>query len=162
MKSVFVTVGTTEFNSLIKQFSDKDLLKVLKEKGYTTITLQVGKGEMTPLHYNGLNINMYRYKDSLAEDISKSDLVISHAGAGSCLEVLDAGKPLIVVVNETLMDNHQSELAEALEKRGHVLACTPETLKKTVLDLDTKNFVKYEKADPMVFVKFLNQIMGLD
>ena len=45
-------------------------------------------------------------------------------GAGSCLEVLEAGKPLVVVVNEKLMDNHQIELAQQLYNDGHLLYCT--------------------------------------
>ncbi|KFQ01869.1 Putative bifunctional UDP-N-acetylglucosamine transferase and deubiquitinase ALG13, partial [Leptosomus discolor] len=65
----------------------------------------------------------FRFKDSLAQDLERADLVISHAGAGSCLETLEKGKPLIVVINEKLMDNHQLELAKQLHRGGHVLCC---------------------------------------
>jgi UDP-N-acetylglucosamine transferase subunit ALG13 len=34
--------------------------------------------------------------------------VVSHAGAGSVFEALGGRRPLLVVVNETLMDNHQA------------------------------------------------------
>lgn len=48
---------------------------------------------------------------------------VSSVGAGSCLEALEKGKPLIVVINEKLMNNHQLELAKQLHKDGHVLYC---------------------------------------
>lgn len=47
----------------------------------------------------------------------------SPVGAGSCLETLEEGKPLIVVTNEKLMNNHQLELAKQLHRDGHVLYC---------------------------------------
>lgn len=50
-------------------------------------------------------------------------LSVSSVGAGSCLETLEKGKPLIVVINEKLMNNHQLELAKQLHKDGHVLYC---------------------------------------
>ncbi|NXU02378.1 ALG13 transferase, partial [Buphagus erythrorhynchus] len=65
----------------------------------------------------------FRFKDSLAAELQSADLVISHAGAGSCLETLEKGKPLIVVINDKLMDNHQLELAKQLHRDGYVLYC---------------------------------------
>jgi hypothetical protein len=48
-------------------------------------------------------------------------LVISHAGSGSILEALRYQVPLIVVPNTTLLDNHQEELAVAMERSGYLL-----------------------------------------
>ena len=45
-------------------------------------------------------------------------------GAGSVLETLQAGRPLIVVINELLMDNHQMELASQLAEDGHLCYAT--------------------------------------
>jgi len=40
------------------------------------------------------------------------------------MEVLATSKPLVVVINEDLMDNHQLELAQQLYNDGHVLYST--------------------------------------
>lgn len=48
------------------------------------------------------------------------------AGAGSILTALRAGKKLIVVPNTSLMDNHQAELALALEQENYLYVSTPE------------------------------------
>eukprot|EP01135_Chromosphaera_perkinsii_P001808 Nk52_evm77s210 gene=Nk52_evmTU77s210 len=82
-----------------------------------------------------INVELYRFKPSLHEDMFSSSLVISHAGAGSCLEVLEIGSQggasrdpesskgqgtdLLVVVNDKLMDNHQLELAYHLSEEKY-------------------------------------------
>ncbi|XP_076417764.1 UDP-N-acetylglucosamine transferase subunit ALG13 isoform X7 [Peromyscus maniculatus bairdii] len=126
MKSAFVTVGTTSFDDLIACVAAEDSLRILKNLGYNRLVLQIGKGTVVPEPFSteSFTLDVYRYKDSLKEDLQQADLVISHAGAGSCLESLEKGKPLVVVVNEKLMNNHQLELAKQLHKEGHLFYCT--------------------------------------
>uniref|UniRef100_A0A8C5C513 UDP-N-acetylglucosamine transferase subunit ALG13 n=1 Tax=Gadus morhua TaxID=8049 RepID=A0A8C5C513_GADMO len=97
-----------------------------KARGFERLVLQVGRGSVLPGPESGLDLTLeaFRFKDSISEDIARADLVISHAGAGSCLEALGARKPLLVVVNNKLMDNHQQELARQLHKESHLLYCT--------------------------------------
>ncbi|EGV61926.1 N-acetylglucosaminyldiphosphodolichol N-acetylglucosaminyltransferase catalytic subunit alg13 [Yamadazyma tenuis] len=44
--------------------------------------------------------------------IRSSDLIISHGGTGTLIDILKLHKKLIVVYNESLMDNHQKQIAE--------------------------------------------------
>lgn len=126
MKTVFVTVGTTSFDDLIESITCPETVQALKARGYERLVLQVGRGSLLPAADSCPHVRLeaFRFKSSIAEDIEQADLVISHAGAGSCLEVLGAGKPLLVVVNDKLMDNHQLELARQLHMDSHLLYCT--------------------------------------
>lgn len=47
-KHVFVTVGTTKFNSLIQAVDDPEVLSTLSCQGYTSLTAQIGHGEHVP------------------------------------------------------------------------------------------------------------------
>ncbi|MEQ2217293.1 hypothetical protein XENOCAPTIV_003497 [Xenoophorus captivus] len=122
MTTVFVTVGTTRFDELIESVTSSEVTQVSRGLHIG----QVGRGTLVPDADScaDLSVEAFRFKDSIAEDMRRADLVISHAGAGSCLEALSAGKPLLVVVNDKLMDNHQLELARQLHMDHHLLYCT--------------------------------------
>ncbi|NXW30248.1 ALG13 transferase, partial [Phaetusa simplex] len=102
----------------------------------------------------------FRFKDSLAEDLRRADLVISHAGAGSCLETLEKGKPLVVVINEKLMNNHQLELAKQLHRDGHVLCCNCSTLVETLQLMDLSALKPFPPGQPEKFALFLDKVVG--
>lgn len=138
--------------------------QALKKRGYRNLKIQIGNGEIIPnveeAKKLGINLTYYRFKDSIRQDIIDADLIISHAGAGSCLESLDAEKPLLVVVNEDLMHNHQIELAEQLSSDGYLYCCTNSTLETTIDKMDLNKLEIMEKTDPKIFVDYLNKYMG--
>lgn len=156
----FVTVGTTRFDLLIEYVTSPAILRRLKQIGCKEITLQTGNSDAEIGEYvkEDIKLNLYRFKDSIKEDINRADLVISHAGAGSCLETLDANKPLLVVINEDLMDNHQLELAEQLQVDGHVYYCTCDTLESTLSVVDFSLLSPFPKPDSSLFVKYLDDV----
>lgn len=74
-------------------------------------------------YFRPFQLLLTRYVPSLNAQINAADLVIGHAGAGTCMEVLAARKPMITVINPALMDNHQAELATRLAQDRHLIMC---------------------------------------
>ncbi|KAM4621527.1 UDP-N-acetylglucosamine transferase subunit ALG13 [Polymixia lowei] len=163
MKTAFVTVGTTSFDELIESITSSDAVQILKARGYEHLVLQVGRGSLLPSPEScpDLKLEAFRFKDSIAEDIRCADLVISHAGAGSCLEALGAGKSLLVVVNDRLMDNHQLELARQLHRESHLLYCTCSTLTETLKTMDLSVLLPFLPGQPKNFANFLDKALGV-
>jgi len=155
---VFVTVGTTRFDSLVSEVLKEAVIRELKLKGYDCIKIQSGKSVVPEDHHITPNVEVYDYKPSLKEDIESADLVVSHAGAGTCLEVLGANKPLIVVVNDQLMDNHQIELAEQLAKDNHCAHCVPGDLAQTIAHFQPVELAPFQPGNPKAFADFLDSL----
>ena len=82
--------------------------------------------------------------EQFSEMISKADLVISHAGAGTLLQVLQAGKiPLVMPRRKQygeVVDDHQLELVKALAAEGRVIpAYEPEDLPEAIEEARRRN-----------------------
>ncbi|XP_022191577.1 UDP-N-acetylglucosamine transferase subunit ALG13 homolog isoform X2 [Nilaparvata lugens] len=134
----------------------------LEAKNCKSLIIQVGKGVIPAVEYQSkMKIEFYRFKDSIEDDIKKSDLTISHAGAGSCLNVLQAGKRLLVVVNERLMDNHQIELAERLALEKYSFFTTLSLLTDFLEgDVNFDEIEPYPLGQTGKFVEFIDSVMG--
>jgi UDP-N-acetylglucosamine--N-acetylmuramyl-(pentapeptide) pyrophosphoryl-undecaprenol N-acetylglucosamine transferase len=68
----------------------------------------------------------------LEEAISEADAVVCHAGIGSALSALEAGRCPVLVprlkAHGENVDDHQVQIAEELSRRGIAIARRPEEL----------------------------------
>lgn len=65
-----------------------------------------------------------------------------------------------MVVNEDLMDNHQSELAEELAERKHLYCARPQTLHQTIASMDLESLLPYSPGDATPVAKLINRFLG--
>jgi beta-1,4-N-acetylglucosaminyltransferase len=187
-KNLFVTVGTTRFDKLVEAVTSKVALEWMKRQGFSSLTIQYGRGikppEISPSSI--IDIETYDFRPSLIDDMENADLILSHAGAGTVMEVLrmknfdyndndndndnnsktttGTTKKLIVVINTELMDNHQTELATAMADRGHIFVVDePEKLQSIKTWTTFEGFVPTphnEAGDPFDFPMLLDSFLG--
>lgn len=65
-----------------------------------------------------------------------------------------------MVVNEDLMDNHQSELAEELAERKHLYCARPQNLHQTIAEMDLKSLLPYPSGDATPVAKLMSRFLG--
>ncbi|RKO94758.1 glycosyl transferase [Blyttiomyces helicus] len=158
----FVTVGTTRFDALVRLSTSPAFLTALSKTGFTTLEIQHGHSPLPPLPPNPpLQITTTAFKPSLAKSMSTASLIISHGGSGSILEALDRATPLIVVVNPDLQDDHQSELARALQESGVLVwARDVGDVVGLIEERAWEGLKPFGKADRSGFVKVVEELVG--
>ena len=118
---IFVTCGThtMQFNRLLEMIDS--LIEEGKIRG--KVIAQTGNSTYIPK-----NCEHFRFAEQkrMEELHDKSDIIISHAGAGSVITALSHRKKLIVVPRLKKygehVDDHQLDLAAELERGGKLLA----------------------------------------
>ena len=111
---IFVTVGTTHFDPLIKEVDRLKSTGIIEDD----VIAQIGEGQYIPKH-----LQWFRYTDDMHRYYKESRLCICHGGVGSIYELLYLGKEFIAVANRDLKDDHQSDLLKALMKRNWCRCC---------------------------------------
>jgi beta-1,4-N-acetylglucosaminyltransferase len=165
---VFVTVGTTLFDSLVESITSPSALEHMASNGFTDLIIQHGKGKAPCIAENfSLRIDCFDFKPSLRENMLEADLIVSHAGAGTVMEALAMDEhrqgKLAVVINSRLMDNHQVELAQAMGNRNHLYVIEePELLQKkeTWDNLVSFTPVRKDPGDASDFPRVLDTYFG--
>lgn len=132
------------FNELL---SNSDLIEKLGlsitnlTNDKSVITFESGSKQLRDKNFR---LVVFPFHGNINHFISKSDVVVSHAGTGSIIDSLRLYKPLIVVTNESLMDNHQVEVADELSKFNCLLAISLNQLSKGELQASISKIIKGE------------------
>lgn len=134
------------------------------DEGSTLLLIPTSSNNGTQ-QYHRLHMKWYRFQPSLVHDMERADIILCHAGAGTLLEALaitsksydintiQLQRPKInAVINTSLMNNHQSELAEELRRRRHVHV-TWDCISEWTTDVEAKCFwTKLDEFCPVPFV----------
>lgn len=135
---MLVTVGSTLFEDLTQTIDTPEFVKLLKKNGFNGLHVQYGKGTCPSQIQSipGFEVVRYDYKkEGWKEEMANAALVIGHAGAGTILDSLEARKPIIVVANDKLMSQHQTEISNVMEKLGYIFSSTASKLLNDLPDL---------------------------
>lgn len=94
--------------------------------------------------------------------MQNASLIISHAGAGSIMEALSLQKPLLVVINENLMDNHQTELSDTLHEQGYLTSTTCTQLADSIKNMSLVVNKAYPSIDHDAFPSLVDKMLGFE
>jgi beta-1,4-N-acetylglucosaminyltransferase len=132
---IFVTVGTTRFDSLIKAIDEK--LSGLEHE----VTFQISDGIYKPK-----NFKYFNFTEDIKNYFLESDIVITHAGAGSIYELLELRKKIIIVPNLDRVDKHQSDIADYMDSNNYAKSIyNLDNIISIIDDMQYKSFKEFKK-----------------
>ena len=147
---VFLTVGTTDFDALVRKMDD--LAPLLEEQ----VVAQIGRGVYHPAH-----MEFFRFAPSLEPYYERARVVVAHGGLGTAIEVLQRGRKLIGVSNPDRYDLHQEDLLGKLSREGHMLWCSSlEELPEALREVGRRAFRPYA-APPCEIARRIRTFLGL-
>ena len=135
--NIFITVGTTPFDTLIKYCDE-----FISPSEYTI------KGQVSHLClYQVKNFEVFEYTDEIQKYYDWADIIISHAGAGSFYKLMEQGKKVIFVPNKELKDGHQNDICKFAEDNNYAFVLhNYNDLNELLGNISSYNFTKYIKG----------------
>jgi UDP-N-acetylglucosamine transferase subunit ALG13 len=155
---IFVTVGThtQSFDRLLQEVDRLVGERAIKEK----VVGQIGNSKYEPRNFKWFRFTSF---DKLNRLYMGADVMITHGGAGSILNGLDRGKPVIAVprlekYNEHVND-HQMDLVKFLEKKNKIIAVYDvRDLRKAIAAAKKRGRLRTENRVCAKIEKFLHGI----
>lgn len=107
------------FSDALDKHNVVDLLDFL-------LTNETNDKSVTTFANSSMTLLAFAFSPNISSYIADADIVVSHAGTGSILDTLRLHKPLLVVTNQQLMNDHQEEVASQFEKEGYLYKVSTE------------------------------------
>ncbi len=153
---ILVTVGTDthQFDRLLREVGRLVEEKKIKEE----VVAQTGISEYKPKNYRHSG---FFSEEEFSALLKKSDIIISHAGAGSVIRSLEYGKAAIIVPRRKKYgehtDDHQMELAKEIEKEGRAIVVYDIGELESAIKKARKAKPKTEKRKPEKIIRIISE-----
>jgi UDP-N-acetylglucosamine transferase subunit ALG13 len=132
---IFVTTGSIlEFDCLV------EIIDNLNKANKYNIAIQTGKGRYLPK-----NCKYFKFTEDINKHYKWADIVITHTGVGTIMELLNNNKKIITIDNPKAVDNH--ELVKNFNKEGYLIYLP-------FKDINNNNSYLEEKIKEVVKKKF--------
>jgi UDP-N-acetylglucosamine transferase subunit ALG13 len=132
-RKIFVSVGThpQPFDRLLKELD-----AIAAKHAEIEIFAQAGNSNYAPKNFR---FEKFVGEKAFDERMRWADVVVSHGGAGTIINALKAGNPLVIVPRLERFgehtNDHQLDLARALEEKGKAISVFEiGDLEKRILD----------------------------
>lgn len=141
---IFITLGTQKFPfpRLLNQ------VEYLLKNNFINDTVICQTG-FTKFHSDQMQCFNFIEKDFFQECLKNSDLIISHAGAGTITSALKNNKNLIIVPRmqkyHEHIDDHQLEISHIFYKKNYAFECLEiDKLYQLINDIKNHTFLPYQ------------------
>jgi len=143
---LFVSVGNTQYNSLIKAIDE------LLPAADFDITVQLATGSYLPVNHSYI-----RFTDNISKYYAEADVIIAHAGAGTVFQLLEENRRMVVVPNHERLDAHQLDLAQYVDENNFACVCYEFIkLKESVVQAFSKQYKRYI-SEPFYGYEYIEQ-----
>lgn len=150
--NVFITVGTTPFDDLIRVCDE-----TLGAYDYS-IKAQISDSAT----YIPVSFDSFAYDSKIMPYYNWADVIVAHAGAGTFYQLMELGKKVILVPNSELKDGHQNDICTYAQNNNYayVLEHTEE-IAMILEKIQTHKFNHYTK-DPNEISSYICQLIKTD
>ena len=149
--NIFITVGTTPFDDLIKACDTRlDLSRY-------TIKAQISNhAKYTPSSFDS-----FAYDKNIMEHYDWADIIIAHAGAGTFYQLMEMKKKVLLIPNENLKDSHQNDICNFAQKNNYAYVLHDIKNLESILEkIEQHEFTNYEKDKNKISQSIYNIIIG--
>jgi len=155
---IFVTVGThtQSFDRLLQEVDRLVGERAIKEK----VVGQIGSSTYEPRNFRWFRFTSFEELERL---YGRADVMITHGGAGSILNGLDRGKPVVAVPRLKKfgehVNDHQIDLVKFLESKRKIVAVYDiRDLKKAIAEAKRRGKLHTENKVCAEISKFIDSI----
>lgn len=132
-----MTVGTSlPHDTLIEKMDELVTSGAISEK----VVAQIGEGEYQPRA-----IESFRFAPGLEKYFEKADVIVSNCGAGTIMENVTRGRPLVAIQNPDVTGGHEWELLKKMKEGQHLIWCKHlELLEDCILQAKSMEFIPFK------------------